>query len=211
MLELSGDFLRLNDDVVKNIIHFLELEDNPKYGDICHICVGGCRCEYRDKYARDVLIESFIPMVKAYVFRTYQGRQEWYLREILSEGMLILTETVNQLHSNVESPRKFIASHVALSLRRFVMYDRAVKSRDKNLRVFHPMTNELKITQTEIPQIDLDDFIDNVITDAREKAILDALYKGYTTIEAGDKIGCSASTVSRARYKIFVSLSKVWE
>lgn len=207
MLEMSGGFLRLEGDVVKNIIHFLELEENPKYGDICNKCIGYCKCEYRDKYAKEALIESFIPMVKGYVLTAYQGRQEWYIREILAEGLLILTETVNQLHSNIESPEKFIKSHIALSLRRFVLYDRVVKSRQKDLKRAS-VRDDQTVTQTVVPQIDFDDSVNTIITDAREKAILQALQEGYTTIEVGDKVGCSPSTVSRIRYKIFESLAE---
>ncbi len=216
MSELNGSYVRLSEDFVKIIISYLERGEEPYCRDICNRCIGHCTCEYKDKLARQALIESFIPLAKL-TLKKYGFRKPWYMAELLSEAMLALAKSVDMLDSTILEPAAYVRFYISKQVLRFAICDSTIKVPLESTET-HGYLRKCYLQSTigndlfdeytcYDPHVDdalgLDEVIRETIVRERDRGILDLILEGgWTHSEIADTFDLTRARISQLSYEI---------
>jgi len=209
---------RLDDEFIKVIVASLNRGESLYCRDICNKCVGFCKCEHRDKLARQALIECFIPIAKNVVGRVSDGRVG-YSDELLGWALLALTETVDGLTDDIENIPGYVAVAVKFKTLDYVINDHLIKVPREALKHLSHLRDVYELDSCEDSVhgsfcsswgrgevskiIELQETINKVIEKPREKQILQHLMAGgYTNNDIGKMLRVSAPMVCKIKQNI---------
>jgi len=204
---LGITYPRLDEEFVKVIIKHL---DEGRYcRDICNKCIGHCSCKHKDRLARDVLIESFIPLAKSVAkrFRTDD--------DALSFALLALTQAVDSLHGGIKDVPNYLYTKVNFRVQNDVYLNRIIKIPKKSIRV--DSVTALRFGAAALfegatdPQaaVDLRDTIDSIIKNPSEKIVIQYLVQGgYTNKDIGEALHIHPTMVCKIKNDIRNALTE---
>jgi len=209
---------KLDTDFIKVIVTSLNRGENLYCRDICNKCIGYCKCEHKDKLAREALIECFIPVAKNVVYQVSDDR-EGYSEELLGWALLALTETVDELTDDIENIPGFVAVTVKFKTLEYATEDYLIKvprgglGKASHLRYVKNLeSNEERVSHSfrsswgkeDVSKIfELQETINKVIEKPREKLIIQHLMAGgYTNNDISKILRVSAPRVCELKQNI---------
>lgn len=188
----------LDSETVKIIVDHLEHNKDLLSCDICREHLWGpCEtCSFPHYLLRNVLIESYIPLVQ-HIARKLGGKK---FAEARSVGLLALTKVVNKLPANLQYPDTFIGVTVTREIKRFLILDTTIKvpaygsATHRHLRSTFSITDHIA-SQGEQDAVDLIELLNKIPQTKNEETILKCIVEGGYSL----KEMASLCTVGEAR------------
>ena len=197
----------LSDEFIKTIISFISKGQELTCGQICNKCTDGCTCYYRNTLARDALIEAYIPIAQNVALK-YINKGYDAVEEITAVAMLSLTVTVDKLTDKIYLPSGYVKTCVSFDVLDFVITNSLIRV-PRSAKGYEFLRNisgggASGITKiTPDMEVELQDYIDSIVKDTKDKIVLDCLRKGgYSVEQIGHLCSVSDSRVCQIKSKL---------
>jgi len=215
MEPLQRKFRRLPNEILLQIKKYADSEGLT----ICDICVSSgfgdrknCKeCNNKDKTPKQIIIESHIPMVIMIVNRISPTSK---MKEVLSAGLLALTEAVEKMPHDVKSISGYLHVYVVRELKQFILKDGVIivphyaPPKYNWLRHIEYFNGEIPVPGNQ-GEVEVNDLIESVCDTSMHKTILQCLMEGgYTGKDLANRCNVSMGRISQVKSKL---LLKLWE
>jgi RNA polymerase sigma factor (sigma-70 family) len=214
MEPLRTFFPRLKEEEVELFVRALWENGSVKTCVICNKTKlsGSCSdCLFVDRNAKDVLIESFIPLVMS-ISKRIGGTKR---NDIVSVGLLALTEAINNIPPDIRSLEAYVRSTVAGKIKTFLINDTVIQvpsygvATHKHLKSTMTIANDIPVSG-EQTSVDLSEIINSIPRNKKESIILSCLLEGgYSLRDMADMCGVERARVSQIKHDLLDRLHTV--
>lgn len=182
---LRKRFRRLTKEQIKFITEILAYDKNIKTCDACreHL-FGPCeQCNFSDGLLKNMLIESYIPVV-LHIAKKLGGRKYF---EVQSVGLYSLTKAVNNLPTDLKSLDAYLWVYITREIKRFLILDTTIKvpchgsATHRHLRSTFSITDYI-CTQGGQDAVDLNELLSGLPKTQNEEIVLKCLVEGGYSI-----------------------------
>lgn len=161
-------------------------------------------CPFKGRKTKDILIESFIPLVMS-IARRFGGENR---QEIIGVGLLALTETVVHVPGDIRSLEAYIRSSVTGKIKNFLVTNTTIRVppygsvTHGRLRRTPQLTGEAA-THGEQGLVDLYEILDKIPRNKNEEVILRCMAEGgYSLADMAERCNLSTPRVSQIKQSL---------
>ncbi len=208
MEPLRKFFPRLKDSEIIALSDFVKFGKNPISCTVCEgiIFVGQTcsTCPFKGRNVRDVLIESYIPMVI-----DIAGKIARYNRkECISVGLLALTEAINRIPKDIRVLNSYIRTCVTGQIKMFLVEDATIKIPRNNPNPYKFLRRMYDLGDAAVSGgqavIDLNEILNKIPQTQTEEIIMRCITEGgYSLQDITEMCDLEQSRISQIRQSLF--------
>lgn len=215
MEPLRTVFPRLKEKEVVELVKIIQFDEQCVTCDICNKTIFEERecstCPFKNRKARDVLIESFIPLALSIAKRLGGNNR----KEVVSVSLLALTEAVADMPDDIRSLEAYVRVFVAGRIKNFLLADSVIQvpryglATHGHLKSIYALPSSISVSG-EQTAVDLNEIISRIPQTKNEEVILNCILEGgYNLQDMSAMCGVGEARVSQVKQLLLERLQTV--